>query len=379
MNKIKINITGKNIERFIKRLISLNIELYKIDYLKYNEVNIIINNNDYAKINELKTIYEIKIVELYGINKIKNILKKYKYILVILMISFLFILFLSNIIFKVDIIHNDKNIRELLREELVNYDIKPMALKKSYKYINKVKEKILKKYQDKIEWLEIERIGTKYIVRVEERIINNEKDTLLPRNIVAKKNATILKIEAENGEIIKNKNDYVHKGDVIISGSIYLNDNLKENKVAIGKVYGEVWYKVEVEYPLIYYEEKIMSDEKDIYFFNINSFKFKLNHIKNYNVKKSETNIFKHLFLPISITKETYKKVKYIKQKLTYEEAINKAIECAENKIKKRLKEKEYIIRTKKLKVEENNSKIIVEMFFTVYEDITDYVYIEGE
>ena len=379
MNKIKINITGKNIERFIKKLITLDIELYKIDYLKYNQVNIIINQKDYSKIKELKTIYEIKIIELYGINKIKNNLKKYKYILIILVISFMFILFLSNIIFKVEIIHNDKEIRELLKKELVNNNIKPMALKKSYKYITKVKKKILKKYQDKIEWLEIERKGTKYIVRVEERIINNKKDNLEPRNIVAKKDATILKIEAKNGEIIKNKNDYVHKGDIIISGSIYLNEDIKENKSAEGIVYGEVWYKVEVEYPLIYFEEKIMSDEKDVYSFNINSFKFKLNHIKNYNVKKSKKNILKHPFLPISITKETYKKVKYIKQTLTKEEATNKAIECAKEKIEKKLSEKEYIIDTKKLKVEQNNSKIIVEVFFTVYEDITDYAYIEGE
>ncbi len=376
---LKLNITGKNIERFIKRLISLDIELYKIDYLKYNEINIIINNNDYSKIKELKTIYEIKIIELYGFNKIKYIFKKYKYILSVLVISFLFIIFLSNIIFKVEIIHNDKNIRKIIREELVNNNIKPMSLIKSYKYISKVKKKILKKYKDKIEWLEIERQGTKYIVKVEERILNKNKETLLPRNIVAKKDATILYVEAESGEIIKNKNDYVHKGDIIISGSIYLNENLKENKAAIGKVYGEVWYKVEVEYPLTYYEEKILSDEKNIYSIEINSFKFKLNKIKNYNVKKSETKILKHLFLPISLTKETYKKVKYIKQNLTKEEAINKAIKYAKDKVKSKLNEKEYIISTKKLKVEENNSKIIVEIFFTVYEDITEYALIEGE
>ena len=40
-NKIKLNIKGKNIERFIKRLKTNQIDLLKIEYLKYNEINII--------------------------------------------------------------------------------------------------------------------------------------------------------------------------------------------------------------------------------------------------------------------------------------------------------------------------------------------------
>ena len=40
-NKLKIKVKGKNIERFIKRLVTNNIELLKIDYIKYNEVDII--------------------------------------------------------------------------------------------------------------------------------------------------------------------------------------------------------------------------------------------------------------------------------------------------------------------------------------------------
>ena len=376
---IKIQIIGKNIERFIKKLMLLNINLYKIDYLKHNKINITISNNDYEKIKELKTIYEINIIKLYGLNKVKSIIKKYKYIIISLIVSFLFILFMSNIIFRVEVVHSDQNIRELLVQELNLNDIKPLAFKKNYKYIQEVKKKILKKYQDKIEWLEIENKGTKYIVRVEERKLNKKEEVSVPRNIIAKKNAIIMSIDVTKGEIKKNKLDYVHKGDVIVSGNIYLNDNIKKQVAALGQVFGEVWYKVEVEYPLFYQEEQVLSDEQNIYVFSFNSLHFNLNRVKNYNVKKSEIKIIKHQFLPISLTKETYKKVKYIKQKLTKEEAVDKAIEYAKEKIKLRLKENEYIIHTKKLKVEQNNSTIIVEIFFTVYEDITEYANIEGE
>lgn len=379
MNKIKLKIIGKNIERFIKRLKSFNIELLKIEYIKYNEINIIINKKDYEKIIELKTIYEINIIELYGIDKIKNIIKTYKYIIISIIISFIFILFLSKIIFKVEIIHNDKEIRNILTEELSNYNIKPLGFIKNYKYITKVKKNILEKYKDKIEWLEIEKKGTKYLVRVEERKIKEKNKVEKPRNIIAKKDAIIMNINAKNGEIKKNKLDYVRKGDIIVSGSITLNEEIKNNIVADAKIFGEVWYKATVEYPLNYKEEKILSKEKNIYFFKINNFEFKLNNIKDYNVISKEETILKHNFLPISLIKKTSKKVEYINELLTKDEAIEKALKYAEEKMKSKLNEKEYIIDTKKLKVEENNSKIILEVFFSVYEDITDYQLIEGE
>ena len=120
MNKIKVKIIGKNIDIFIKRLLSLNVDLYRIEHLKYNEVNITLNKNDYNKIKKLKTSYEIKIIKLYGINKIEYNFKKYKYLLYALLISFLFIIFLSNIIFKVEVIHSDKKVRELKAPEITS-------------------------------------------------------------------------------------------------------------------------------------------------------------------------------------------------------------------------------------------------------------------
>lgn len=378
-NTVKIKIKGKNIERFLKRLISFNIELLKIEYIKYNEIFVQIRKTNIDRVMELKTIYEIEVVEVYGIDKLKQIIKKYKYIIISIIISFLFILYLSNTIFSINIIHNDKNLRELLLNELKENDIKVYSLKKNYKYITKVKTKILEKYKDKIEWLEIENSGTKCIVRVEMRKINNIKSTDIKRNVVAKKDAIIMSITSTKGEILKYKNDYVKKGDVIISGNIYFNENIKDTVEANGKVYGEVWYKAVVEYPLKYREEKILDKEKNIYIFKLGNFNFKLNTIKNYNVVSKERTILKHLFLPISLIKQTNKKIEYIEQSLTKDEAVTKASEYAIMKMKSKLNDNEYIINTKNLKVEQNNSKIVIEMFFSVCEDITDYAIIEGE
>ena len=68
-NRVKLNIKGKNIERFIKRLRANGIDLLNITYLNYHEVNIVIYKKDYDKLIELKTIYDVTMVDIYGIIK----------------------------------------------------------------------------------------------------------------------------------------------------------------------------------------------------------------------------------------------------------------------------------------------------------------------
>jgi hypothetical protein len=68
--------------------------------------------------------------------------------------------------------------------------------------------------------------------------------------------AVIKKIVAESGVKVKEVNEYVKKGDTIISGSIYLNEEIKEVTKALGEIYGEVWYKISVEYPIINVDKK---------------------------------------------------------------------------------------------------------------------------
>lgn len=380
LNKIKttyyVKIKGKNIERFIKRLNNVGIELLEIKYLKYDEIIIKIYKKNLEKIEEIKTIYDIEIISYKGFYKLKDQLKKNKLIVITIILSFSFIWYLSNTIFYIDVIHNDNNIRELIKDELNENGIRIYSLKKDYNYLNKVKTKIAEKHKDKIEWLEIEESGTRYIVKVEERKINDTKNNNEPRNLVAKKDAVILNIEASSGIILKNKNDYVKKGDIIVSGNIDLNGEIKNTVAATGTIYGEVWYKLTIEYPLNYIETKIIGETKNVYtikFLNLN-----LSLYNNYLVTKEKT-LYKNKTIPFSIIKQTKKKTLEINQKLTEEEAINKAINVGIDKIKSKLNDKEYIIDTKKLKVETNNSKIILELFVSVCEDITEYSLIEGE
>lgn len=86
-----------------------------------------------------------------------------------------------------------------------------MLSAKSYSEVEKIEKEILNNNKDNLEWLEIIRNGTKYTVRVEERIINKEIDDNKNYDIVSSKNAVIRVIEAESGEKVRDINTYVKK------------------------------------------------------------------------------------------------------------------------------------------------------------------------
>ena len=146
---------------------------------------------------------------------------------------------------------NNKDLVKIINRELEEADFKKFRFIKSYAEKEKLKDKILSEYKDKLEWLEIDLIGTKYYVRILERVINKEHNYNY-QSIVARKNATIKEIKASSGSIVKKVNDYVNKGDEIISGYIKKGDDIKDIVEAKGSVYGETWYNVKVILPRTY-------------------------------------------------------------------------------------------------------------------------------
>ena len=373
VSKISLNIKGKNINRFIKKLNNNKIEILSLKYKSKDEADIIIYKKDYSKLLKIKSIYEITELEIFGLIKIKKNLKLSKHIIIITFICFLIFLMFTNVVFKVEVIHSNKDIRDLLLKELDREGIKKYTFKKTYKEIENIKEKILNKYPNDIEWLEIEENGTKYTVRVEDREIIKKEEDNNPRNIVAAKDGVLKKVIAESGDIVKDMNDYVKKGDLIINGDLIFNEKVKGRVKAKGKVYAEVWYVTKTEYPFIKKEEKETGKVKEVYaikFLN-HTLELALNKFKNKNIKEKE--IIKHDLIPIKLVKQNQKE-KIVKDIfLTPEQAIIEAKKKAEEDIEKTLSKDEYIIKSKYLKSNVKESIVEVEMFFAVYEDITDY------
>ena len=276
-----------------------------------------------------------------------------------------------------DVVHSNELIRSIIYEDLKQFGIERFHFKVSYEEKEEIVEKILEKETEKIEWLEIEEVGTKYIVRVEERKKSKEKKACRPQNIVAKKDAMILEIHAEEGEVKKKKLDYVKRGDVIISGLIYNKEDIVSKRCARGQVFGEVWYQVTLEIPKHYHEEKVTGKKKrklEVQFLNTTYHLF--SHYDTYQ-KKSKV-LLKSRLLPIQFLFSTYLETEVIDEKYTLDSIDSKAYSLALEKLSQQLSKDDEVISKKILKKYEKDSKIIVEVFFRVKEDITDTVSIEN-
>lgn len=370
-SKIELQIKGKHIERFIYKLAHNHIDLLDIEYFK-SCVHIKIYKEDYPKVLNLKSIYEVNVVDASGLIKLKKIISVNKIVIFAIIFGVSLLIFLTNIIFEVEVIHSSNEVRTLLSNELKSYGMKKYSLKKNFKEITKIKNELLMKYPDKIEWLEIETVGTKYVVRVELREIPDQDAQEINRHVVAKKDALIKKINALEGMVIKEINNYVKKGDIIISGNVLLNEETKGIVSAKGEVFGEVWYTLTVEYPFTYYEEQLTGKRKNIIAFKFLNRSFELfSSFKNKKI--TETILLKNNLLPIRLVLEKQEELVIIDQVLTEEEAIDKAILLGKEKMEKELNDGEYVVSNKVLKVNVKEDKVVVDVFFVVYENITDY------
>lgn len=378
-SSIKIKVTGRNINNFLKRLINNNINIEKVIPISHKEIDLIINYQDLDKVLKLKTIYNIKIVRYYGKLRIIKRIKKDIFILSSLLISLLLIYTLSNVIFKVEVIHSNKNIIKLVTKELEDNGIKKYKFVKNYQEIEKIKNKILEENKNTLEWLEIIREGTKYTIRVEERIINNKPKDNKIYNIVASKNAVIKNIYAESGEKIRSINTYVKKGDIIISSDITLPNNEKISKTASGKVQGEVWYNINIEYPYQYHEMKYTGNKKKVLVLNllnkrISFFDFHKYKTFNRNIKY----IFNNNITPISLIYEDEYETNIINEVYDYNTAKEKAITKAKDKILEKYPNIKDITNIKIIKEEDKKNKISLNLFVTCLEDITEYQEIDN-
>ncbi len=377
MNQILIKI--KNLDKYelINKLCKNKIYFNYLNNKK-NTHYIKIYKKDFIVIKKL--FKKSKIIKYYGKEGIIKFIKN-NFIFLICILWGLFLLnILSHTVFSIEIKTNNEEIKDILIKELNNYDIKKYSRKKSYKELMNIKKNIVKNNEDKLEWLEIKNDGTKCIVELTERIIIEEKiKSNFKRHIVAKKDALIKHITATEGDILKEINEYVKKGEIIISGNIYKNEETLIKQVrAEGEVYGEVWYIVKAKVPFNYVEYVRTGEVINHYYIEL--FNKKMTLTGKYETTSSmnhEIILVNKPYLFFKLVKEVKEIYKYKEFNVDKESALKEAIKRSDKSIKNQLEKNEYIIDKKVLNIYPYSSKIEVEIFYKVYENITDVLVIQ--
>lgn len=364
--KNKVLVSAKE-EGILKTLISNNI--YFSNYtIEDNKVIFIINYEDLELLSKLANI---KVIKYYGLVGIKKFLKKHYILLTSFILSYLIIIILSNVIFKVEIVTNNQVLKDNITYYLNYYGIVKYKFVKSNKYIENVKEKILLENKDTIEWISINREGVKYVVNVTPRVISNRVSIDKPSNIVSKKDALIKYLVVTGGSSVKEVNDVVKKGEVIISGDVVKFDKVVGTTRSKGKVFGEVWYTVNISIPFKHVIYEKTGETINHIYLDIFGHKFTLvgHYITNNSINEVSVLVDKP-YLFFKLMKESKELYNYKEVNLNSESAFNEALERADKSISNKLDTNEYIIERKVLKKDVFSSKIDIELFYRVYENI---------
>lgn len=247
---VEVNINGFFVERLINLLKQNEIDIWDIKYLNVGEVTFKINSKDFKNIKPFvnKSKCKMKIVSKKGIYFEIFRYRKRRAVIYLTIAFFLTYMVFSNFIWHVKISGNDRikatDVLELLNECKVRVGTYKGKISKG-----KVSDYIRANLYDAA-WIGVEIKGTTIEIKVEEKIISTEEDKSVMGDIVAKKDAVITKIVADNGTAKYITGSYVEKGSVLIEGTIY-SEYIGETKVhASGIVRGEVEYKFEKEFAL---------------------------------------------------------------------------------------------------------------------------------
>ena len=186
---------------------------------------------------------------------------------------------------------------------------------------------------------------------------------------MAAKSGIINDIKVEQGEVLVNINDYVNEGDILVTGVINYNEEMKRTTCASGEIYATTWYTVDVKIPFEYSEYVETGKKK----YNIvwendgNKKQILRERFDSYNSYLK--NILK--IFDFNLYVETEMETKKITKTYTEDEALEVGINKAIENVLIKLGEKDEIIDKKVLKKVVNNSTMDIEVFVIVKELIS--------
>ncbi len=362
--KIKIN-TLKKTEVIVK-LNKLNVDIKNIIYEK-DGLTLEVLAKDLKRIKKYLFSIKIDIIDEIGIFKLKKIIRRNALFLVSIIFGILVFLILNNVIVEVNVIHENSDLRKMIKEDLAEFGVTPLSFKKSYDDYENIIEEIKNRHKEQIEWLEIDAVGMVINIRVEERIINNYEESSGYCHIIAKKSGIVKKILTKKGVNLVTINDFVNKGDILISGEVTLNEEVKSEGCAYGEVYAEVWYQVSANLPLNYEEKEETGKMRyNLMVKNNTEHVILKSRIKNKEVKNIL--LFKLGSWEFYLQKEY--EVNVIKKKYTDKEAMDVIKKLIYEKLKIQGSNIDKIINEKVLKKTINNDNLDIDMFVAIEEQI---------
>jgi similar to stage IV sporulation protein len=196
-----------------------------------------------------------------------------------------------------------------------------------------------------------------------------------PCNVIAKKEGTVISVEAYGGSPAVQKGDFVSQGDLLISSFMEGSFGVVRSVSAYGKVIAAVSYEYVVEIPLEY--ETIVPTGREetktaikLLCFNANLFFDSEAPFEKCSIESSEKRMkIGEIMFPVQVEKSVYREERIEKASRTKVVAEQKAYDTYENYKSREIKGK-ILSEATEGEFDENKKAYVLKCFLTVAEDI---------
>lgn len=366
---VKAEVYGFAPERFMNLIIKNDVVIWDVEsteqgYIFYTGRKNLMKMKPYLQ----KTNMKIRLLRKYGLPYFLKQHKKRAAFLVGFLLFCVMVYVLSLFVWEVKVTGEDKLVADSLLKEIEEQYV-PLGTIKSKIDCSKLEESLRKDF-DEISWISCELKGTSLTVYLEEgmapKIQTEDSQT---GDLVAAKDAVLTKMITRQGTPVVKVKDTVKKGDILISGTIYIYDDNNEVMetsyvAADGDVYGKTTEEYEDYVDLKYYKKIYQGKEKKhitFYFLDycLTPYIPKMN-AENYDsyTQIHKARILDNFYLPFGY--KTVKRTAYTLEQREYtEEEAKKILETRLSKKLKSFEEKGVEIIENNVKIKKSNGKMI--------------------
>lgn len=366
---VKAEVYGFAPERFMNLIIKNDVVIWDVEsteqgYIFYTGRKNLLKMKPYLQ----KTNMKIRLLKKCGLPYFLKQHKKRTAFLVGFLLFCAMVYVLSLFVWEVKVTGEDKLVADSLLK-VIEEQYVPLGTLKSKIDCSKLEESLRKDF-DEISWISCELKGTGLTVYLEEGMAPKiQADDSKTGDLVAAKDAVLTKMITRQGTPVVKVKDTVKKGDILISGTIYIYDDNNEVMetsyvAADGDVYGKTTEEYEDYIDLKYYKKIYQGKAKKhitFYFLDycLTPFipKLKADNYDSYT-QIHKARILDNFYLPFGY--KTVKRTAYTLEQQEYSEQEAKKI--LENRLTKKLqsfKEKGVEIIENNVKIEKSNGKMV--------------------
>lgn len=372
---LAVRVSGKRLERLLNLAVGQGMKLWDIRRFDQENGRFFIRLEDYFRLRPLlrKTGCRVRIVRRVGLPFLLHKMKKRSTFFTGAAFFVLALILFSHMVWHVEVVGNEEIPEENVLEAAQKIGIKKGTFTFRLPSAETVQDRLLTDLP-RATWIGFEVKGTKAIIRVVEKTVPEKTEELNPRHLIASKKAIIQKLLVEQGRPVVRVNQWVNKGQILVSGFMGNEQNYKVVP-AKGKVFGEVWYETEVTVPLMQRPSKYTGEQISRYSLLFGNYAIRLTGYGELPFQIFETHTEKQYLsvgryrLPLGWKKEDFFEATVDGEKLTEEQATQLAIKIARQDVLSHAEEGR-IKREKVLHRKLDNDKVYIKIHFAIIEEI---------